>query len=73
MILTDVLEIQRGSSWDCLAIKSLQHQPDSFGGRIWVVTRVHGKDLDDDIFLAGDNGNAIRKCAAAVFERRMLG
>lgn len=73
MMLTDVLEIQIGSSWDRLAIKSLQYQPDSFGGRIWVVARVHGENLDDDIFLACDDGYAIRKCAAAICERRMLG
>lgn len=73
MILTDVLEIQLGSPWDCLAVESLQHQSDSFSGRIWVVTRVHGENLDDDIILACDDGYTIRKCAAAVCKRRMLG
>lgn len=73
MILTDVLEIQLGSPWDCLAVKFLQYQSDSFGGRIWVVTRVYRENLNDDIVLACYDGYAIRKCAASVCERRMLG
>lgn len=73
VILTNVLEVQIGSSWDRLAIEPLQYQSDSFGGRIWVVTRVHGEDLDDDIFLACNDGYAIRKCAAAICERKMSG
>lgn len=73
MILTDVLEIQLGSPWDSLAVEFLQYQSDGFGGRIWVVTRIHRENLNDDIILACDDGYAIRKCAAAVCERRMLG
>lgn len=73
MILTDVLEIQFGSPWDRLAVEFLQYQSDSFGGRIWVVTRVYRENLNDDIILACDDGYAIGKCAAAVCEQRMLG
>lgn len=73
MMLTDVLQIQLGSPWDCLAIESLQYQSNGFGGRIWVITRVHRENLNDDIILTCDDGYAIRKCAAAVCERRMLG
>lgn len=73
MMLTDVLEIQLGSPWDCLAVESLQYHSDGFGGRIWVVTRVHRENFNDDIILACDDGYAIGKCAAAVCERRMLG
>lgn len=73
IFLTHVLEIQLCSSWDRLAIESLQYQSDSFSGCVWVVTRVHGEDLDDDIFLACDDGYAVRKGAAAVYEMRGLG
>lgn len=73
VILTNVLEIQIGSSWDRLAIEPLQYQSDGFGGRIWVVTRIHREDLDDDVFLACNDGYTIRKCAAAICEREMSG
>lgn len=72
-MLTDVLEIQLGSPWDCFAVESLQYQSNGFGGRIWVVTRVHREDLNDNIILACDDGYTIRKCPAAVCERRLLG
>ena len=72
MVLTDVLEIQLGPPWDRLVIESFQHQSDSFGGRIWIVTRVHGQNFDDDVLLACDDSHTIREGAPAVYEWRML-
>ena len=66
-LLTDFRSIDQLTPWAWLARRGFQDSPDTFGGSVIVVVRVHRQELDYDIFAAWDNAYAIAKGATAVY------
>lgn len=65
-LLTDIVEVKFTTACYLLPIEPLEHLSYGFRGCIWIVAGVHGENLDDDIVLPSDTGNAVGEGAAAI-------
>jgi hypothetical protein len=71
-ICTDKAQIHRRTTRDRFACVRLEHSSYRLCGRITVVCRVHGQNLDEDVFAIRHGTKTVCESAASIYGDRLL-